>query len=221
MLEILSVGKKGDGFQGPWDGVLPPQDDKTLFRMHSFNTTADVKDKSPNNIAVTNSNVTVGSDSKGSYMQFNGVNSSLAFTSAILNGTSFDATVIIGDIGYPTTAIYGGVILDGRPNVTNGRYLTTGFSQKPPFVSTVSFQGAGRFAEKSVPNEQFPIVITYQVRPGSFTTVVNGQIVDVWVVADNVMTGSAPWRVGRNAYVQQAQTPWLYGKIYYIDFKKV
>uniref|UniRef100_UPI003D817125 hypothetical protein n=1 Tax=Escherichia coli TaxID=562 RepID=UPI003D817125 len=220
MLEIMTAAQ-APGFQGPWDGVLPPQDQNTLFRMHTFDTIADVKDKSPNAIAVTNSNVTVGSDVHGSFMKFNGTNSSLAFSSPLLDGNSYDVTFIMGDIAFPSTAQYDVTILDGRPNITNGRYLTWGYSKTLPFRSTISYQGAGVFGTIPVPGDQFPIVYKISVRPGSLRAYANGKMIQEWLLADTAMTGNAPWRVGRNAYVQQAATPWLNGKVYYIDFKKV
>lgn len=220
MLEILTASVVS-GFQGPWNGNLPAQDQNTLFRMHTFNTVSDVKDKSPNAIAVTNSNVTVGTDDYGTYMKFNGANSSIAFTSALLNGNSYDVTMILGDIAYPTTTQYGVTLLDGRPNITNGRYFSIGYDQRSPFMSSISYQGQGAFAQKTVPVEQFPIVLVASVRPTGFQIRVNGMLVQDWPLSDTAMADNAPWRVGRNAYVQQAATPWLNGKIYYMDFKRV
>lgn len=219
MLEILMTSEVKD-FEGPWNGVLPTQDEKTLFRMHTFSTTADVKDKGPNAIPVTNSNVTVGSDDHGTFMKFNGTNAALAFTSALLNGNTFDVTMIVGEIVFPTTGQYGITLLDGRPNITNGRYLTFGCHQAKPFRSSISFNGTGYFGTETVPDEQFPMVMKVQVRPGYFRIFVNGKLVQQ-VNADTTMTATAPYRVGRNAFVSQAATPWLNAKVYYMDFRKV
>lgn len=220
MLEMMTAAT-ALGFQGPWNGVLPEQDQNTLFRMHTFVTSADVKDKSPNAIAVINSNVTVGSDEYGTYMKFNGINSSLAFTSALLDGNSYDITMILGDIVYPTSAQYGVTLLDGRPNITNGRYFSFGFDQRSPFRSSITYQGQGVYSDKTAPIDQFPVVLIASVRPTGFKIKLNGLLVQEWNLSDTAMSGSAPWRVGRNAYVQQAVTPWLNAKVYYMDFKKV
>lgn len=220
MLDAMLLTAKNE-FSGPWDGVIPPESANTLFRMHTFSSTADVKDKGPNAIAVTNSNVTVGSDTHGTYMKFNGTNGFLSFTSSLLNGNSYDVTFIVGDIVFSPSAQYGLTFLDGRPNITNGRYLSFGCHQAKPFRSSITFNGSGSFSTGTVPDEQFPIVMKVSVRQGYFQVYVNNKLIQQVNVADNTMTGSAPWRVGRNAFVSQAATPWLNAKVYYLDFKKV
>lgn len=220
MLEIMTAAQ-APGFQGPWNGVLPPQDQNTLFRMHTFSTTADIKDKGPNALAVTNSNVTVGSDVHGTYMKFNGSSSALAFQSALISSLPMDINIILGDLVYVPTALYDITVIDGRPNITNGRYFFAGVGKASPFRTNLSFQGAGYYGDKTVPQSQLPCIIKCKLRQGYFSTEVNGVEVQRTIIPDNTLSSPQIWRVGRNAYVQQAATPWLNAKIYYIDFKKV
>lgn len=218
--ELLSIYKSTSG--GPWNGVLPVQDANTLFRMHTFSTTADIRDKGPNAIPVTNTGITVGSDSHGTYMKFNGTGTFLSFTSSLLNGNSYDITLIMGDLNYPgTSSLYGVTVLDGRPNSTNGRYLSFGYDRSSPFISNLSFQSSGSASTVSVPLANFPAVLVVKVRPTGFTVLANGVIVHTWNLSDTAMTDNAQWRVGRNAFVSSAAVPYYSGKIYYMDFKKV
>lgn len=219
MQEMLTIAAPL-GFTGPWDGTIPPGDANTLFRMHTFSSASDIRDKGPNAIPVTPSNVTVGVDSRGSYMLFNGVNSVVAFASSLLDSNSFDLRFILGDLGYSPSALYDVTLIDGRPNVTNGRYLTVGYNKAKPFGSNLAFQSVGNYGQELVPDGQFPIVITIKVRPGKFEVVVNGKVIQTWAVSDTAFA-SQQWRIGRNAYSTSAQTPWLNGKVYYFDLKRV
>lgn len=210
----------GSEFGGPWNGVVPPADADTLFRMLSFATTADIRDKGPNAISVTNTNVTVGSDAFGTYMKFNGSNGYLAFANSLLSSNSMDITIIVGDIVYPTTSPYYFTILDGRPSNTNGRYASFAVVQTPPFKSVTIYGGLEYISTKTAPSNIFPAVIKYKIRNGSFTTNING--VDVQVVSvSNPLATPQSWSLGKSAFSSISGVPWLNAKVYYLDFKKV
>lgn len=202
-----------------WDGVYPPQDENTLFRMHTFSSPADIIDKGPNSLAVSNNNVTVGSDSLGSFMKFNGSNAYLSFANALLTSTSMDITIIIGDIVYPTTAPYYFTLLDGRPTSTNGRYASFAAIQTPPFKPVTVYGGLEYISTKTVATVEFPAVITYQIRNGSFTTIVNGVEIQK-VSVSNPLNTPQNWIFGKSAFSSVGGVPWLNAKVYYIDFKK-
>lgn len=219
MIEAMLFSREKSSGQA-WNGVLPPQDENTLFRMHTFSSVADIRDKGPNSIPVSNNNVTVGSDSLGSFMKFNGSNGYLTFANALLTSTSMDITVIVGDIVYPTTSPYYFTILDGRPQSTNGRYASFAVIQNPPFKPVTIYNGLEYISPRTVNASEFPAVIKYQIRNGYFITSINGieiHRVDV----SNPLNTPQNWSLGKSAFSSISGVPWLNAKVYYIDFKKV
>ena len=96
----------------------------TIFLLNDFNTVADIVDKGPLKIPVTKgSTVTVGQDSRGTYMNFPGGtwNSVVNFGSSLLNCNEMELNILIADIPQFNTT-YGSLIFDQRPAGQNGNF---------------------------------------------------------------------------------------------------
>lgn len=212
MLELLSVQKKV-GIQR-WNGVIPPADANTLIRMHTFNTISDIVDKGPNNISVTrNGNVSVGSNSIGSYVNFPGSGSWVNFSSSLLNGNSYDMTFIIDNPTYT-----GGPLIDSRPTQTNGQYVVFGFGENSPFTTSLYYNSTLYSNSSSVSASSFPVVLVYKVRPSVITCYAGDTLIATWTGNFNFVN-NAPFKIARNAYSNAV--PDAIFKMYYFDIKKV
>lgn len=202
--------------QGPaWDGTIPPATSNTLFRMTDFATTSDIKDKGPNAIAVTNTSVTVGSNTLGTYMNFGATGYLTIATSALFNLASLDITVILGDVLFPGGQ-FGTSIIDARPVNTNGRYITMSTPPVAPLTLDFAYNSVGIGTTPTIENTPFKVDL--RLRPSEITVVANGTPI-------KTMTGSftytnQQYKIGRSAFAS-AGVPNLRAKIYYIDIKSV
>lgn len=215
MLEqMLLLKKKGSG----WNGQIPSADANTLFRLANFTSLSQVKDSGPNSIPVTiNGSVSVGSDSLGNFVNFPGSGAFLSFTSSFLNGSNLDIKIIMSYPVFPG-GIYGASILDGRPNQTNGNYLSVFYPNVAPFKIIPYYNATEGPNSSSIDQKEFPCVIDLKVRPGYIETSANGKVIGRW---ENSFTfvNNAPFKIARHAYSNAV--PDAVFKMYYFEMKKV
>lgn len=216
MLEMMTVEKKGGISR--WNGILPSQDSNTLFRMHTFNTSADIIDKGPNSIPVTkNGSVAVGSNNTGTYLNFPGGGSWINWTSSLLNGNSYDMTMIIDTPTY-SGGQYPLPLIDSRPSQTNGQYVSFFYNQTSPFILTPYYNGSGGPVTTSVPAASFPVVLKLSIRPSSISIYAGDSLIGSWS-GTFTLAANAPFKIARHAY-SNVVTDGIF-KMYYFDIKKV
>lgn len=133
MIEAMLSGKRSG----------PITEGNTIFLLTDFNSIADIVDKGPLNIPVAKgSTITVGQDSRGTYMNFPGGtwNSVVNFGSSLLNCNEMEINIKIADIPQFSTT-YGSLIFDQRPAGQNGNYAifgvdnSNGSNQRKAFTS--------------------------------------------------------------------------------------
>lgn len=212
---LLFSGKSGNY----WNGVLPTQDANTLIRLHTFNSTADIIDKGPLSIPVTiTGTFTRGQDGHGTYLQFTTSNY-LSFSNAALTYSSFDITMILGNVVFPGGQ-YGPPLIDARPNLSNGNYIAVSHLPNAPFTTALYYATTdGPAASASTPAKDFPAVVVVKCRPTSVTVLINGIVVHTWNRSFSWPQQS--YKIGRNAYAQNVAIPNLQARVYYFDIKKV
>lgn len=212
---LLSGKKFGPG--GPWNGVIPSQDAKTIFRLANFSSVSDIKDRSPNTIAVTvNGNVPVGTNASGTFINFVGSGSWLSFSSALLNGNNYDIKTIIEYPVFPG-GMYGASILDGRPNQTNGNYLSIFYPPTAPFKIIPYYNATEGPSTSSILQQNFPCVLLIKVRPSYIEIFANDLLVGRWDNTFNFVD-NAVFKIARHAYSNVVADAVF--KMYYFEIRK-
>lgn len=214
MLEILTVAETGRY----WDGVPPPQDANTLFRMHTFSTLADVVDKGPNSVPVTRNGTFVVSNDPayGPKVRMTAANF-LSWASTLLNAQSFDVTMILGNYAVPASSP---VLFDGRPNNTNGNYVAVSIFRASPTYTSFYHNQVQAPASTTFVIGADPVVMTFKFRPNVQEAWVNGKLVLSWPGSFSYASNQN-YKLGRNAYAASANIPNLQADLYYFDIKKV
>ena len=192
-----------------------------VFLMKDFNTTADIKDKGPHSIPITNNgNLPVGSDQYGTYINFTGNTSQwLEFSSSHLDLGQCEITMVLGNFQYRNTQ-YGSAILDCRPYQTNGPYFLLGYSSSTPapFNVSVTYNSSQTLATPKIDSDLYPITLKIQIRTTGTTIFINGNPVATSNYTINFV--NQKFKVGRNAFIATAAVPYLNAKIYKFEIRK-
>lgn len=213
MLEMMYSGAKG------WRP--PAADANTLFRLVDFNSAADIVDRGPNKISVTNNGgLTVGKDAIYTYMLFNAAKW-LSFTSSLLNRTNIELTWVVGDI-LKVNSQYGGPLLDTRPVGSNGNYHIFGINQNaaaPPYKLVYNYPSSTSTAfDTTLGVSKYPSVIKLRITSTGAQVLVDGKVVYTDSVASALSTANL--KIGRSAFAS-AGVPELYLKMYFFEIKAI
>lgn len=192
-----------------------------VFSMKDFNTTADIKDKGPYSIPITNNgNIPVGSDQYGTYMNFTGNTSQwLEFSSTYLDLGQCEITMVLGNFQYRNTQ-YDNPILDCRPYQTNGPYFLLGYTstQQAPFKLSLTYNSSQTVVTPTIASELYPITMKIQIKTSGTVIYINGNPVATTSYTINFV--NQKFKVGRNAFIGSAAVPYLYAKIYKFEIRK-
>jgi hypothetical protein len=199
----------------------PAADANTLFRLVDFNSAADIVDRSPNKIAVTNNGgITVGSDKISTYMLFNAAKW-LSFTSSLLNRTNVELTWVLGDI-LKVTSQYAGPLLDTRPVGSNGNYHILSINQNaaaPPYKLSYNYPSNTSVSfDTTLGVSKYPSVVKLRIMSTGAEVLVDGKVVYTSSVASVLNTASL--KIGRSAFAS-AGVPELYLKMYFFEIKAI
>lgn len=141
MLESLLNSGEGAEVDYPW---LLPDTPQTVFRIHSFNTLSDVRDRSVSNVPITKgAGLVVGENSHGPYINFNGSASNyLRVKDAKLDKLQVEINFVISDMMYNGSQ-YGSAVMDTRPDGSNASNIIDGYTTNstPPFRSSAWING--------------------------------------------------------------------------------
>lgn len=218
MLESLLSNPNG---QVAWNGVLPLADSNTLFRLGGFNTTADIKDTGGKNIPFSNYGLVAGSDSFGTYMNFNG-SSWLEFKNSLVNAAAVEITFIIGGV-VKNPNPYPPPLLDTRPTETNGYYFIFPiWSHDSSMLLQTAYPGA-ETKVSTEPVKANPVVIKYVINNRTIKVYCGGKLLITFNWMDNGASGAFVdqyVKVGRSAFAS-AGVPNFQGKMYYFEIKKI
>lgn len=205
--------------------VLPPLYN-VLFSLHDFHTSADIVDKSGNNIPVTNGgSVTVASNTHGTYLNFNGSSSAyLNFKNNILAiGTNMEIYFKISGLVF-RGGQYLQTLMDTRPIGTNGNYLITGYTSNAsaPFKMYLNSNNQGDYySTLTLPSDTtIPLEIRMRILSAGCEIYVN----DVLYVSNtNVITMNnlQNYTIGKNAFSSTANTPFLNAQLYSFEVRQL
>lgn len=192
-----------------------------VFSMRDFNTTADIKDKGPYAIKITNNgNIPVGSDQFGTYMNFTGNTTQwLEFSSPYLDLGQCEVTMVLGNFQYRNT-MYQNPIIDCRPYQTNGAYFSFSYTsnEQAPFKLYTMYNNTVNATTPGIDAALYPITVKIQIRTTGTIISVNGNPVASSTATINFV--NQQFKVGRNAYIATAAVPYLYAKIYKFEIRK-
>lgn len=215
-LENLIISPRQDRGEDPG---LPQPDENTLFRMHSFNSLADVRDKGPSAIPVTRGTaISVGRDETGSFMKFSGNGSFVNFPSPLLNLPEVDIIMIVDSLAIENGSWAAGpALVDSRPSSVNGDYFTAGFDRFLPFRLATSFKAANSPLTTAIDNTKSRYDFSFR-KTKSVVKINNVERLS-WSITGNGLTGHQNWTIGRNAF-KGVGVPDLIGKVYYFELRK-
>jgi len=192
-----------------------------VFLMTDFLTTADIKDKGPYSIPVTNNgNIPVGADAYGTYMNFTGLTTQwLEFASTNLNIGEAEIRVKLSNFQYRNT-MYQNVILDGRPYQTNGPYLNFAYTSNvtAPFQVYANYNSSQTLYSGTINAASYPIEVILKIRTTGTSILING--VQVASSSNTINFVNQQFKVGRNAFIATAAVPYLYAKVYHLEIRK-
>lgn len=219
MLELMACAS---GSSWP---MIPPggTTDNTLFKLSGFATTTDIKDTSKNAIAVTNnSGLTVGTDSHGSYINFNG--GWLSTSSSLMNGANIEINAIIGDMLPSTSGQYPNAFLDTRPASTNGNYVLLGFTNQvgssPPYKPVIAIPPANNDATTVIVNapiNAYPVFFKLRIMTTGVELYMNNKL--IYTQTPTVVFNGTNLKLCRSAF--SAAVPNFRCKLYYFDIRSI
>lgn len=209
-----------------YGNIIPPVQYNVLFSMHDFTSTADIKDKSSNNITVTNAGaVSVGSNTYGTYMNFNGVNTSyLNFKdNKLAIGTNMEIYFKVSGLIY-RGGQYLTLLLDTRPVGTNGNYYLFGYTSNAaaPFKIYNNINNSGdNYSTLTLPADTtVPIEIRIRLLSTGTYVYVNDTLYNTSSQVLNINT-LQNYTIGKNAFSSTAATPFLNAQIYKFEIRQL
>jgi hypothetical protein len=217
MWELMHCGSRSDWPMIPPGGTV----DNTLFKLSSFSTVADIKDTSKNAIAVTNnSGLTVGTDSHGSYINFNG--GWLTASSTLMNNANVEINAIIGDMLPTLSGQYPNAFLDTRPAGTNGNYVLMCFTNQlsPPYKPVIAIPPANNDTTTvtvDAPINTYPVFFKLRITTTGVELYMNNKL--IYTQAPTVVFNGTNFKLCRSAF--SAAVANFRCKLYYFDIRSI
>lgn len=213
MLESLLAGRPPVGAAG-----------QVMFMLSDFNAYSDIVDKGPQSIPLTiGPNVTVGKDSRGTYINFPGgnFNNTVKWAGTKLGFTELEINITAADI-YQTGGQYGSMLFDTRPAQSNGAYflitVDTSNGSKRQFSSNVNSVDMGKFGPSIRDTEKFDLKIRFLKKKTQFFC--NGVLILESTAVLSPFVNQNPG-LGYFAWGGVGGTMPFIGKVYYFDIRKI
>lgn len=213
MLESLLAGRAPEGAAG-----------QVMFMLNDFNAYSDIVDKGPQSIPLTiGPNITVGKDSRGTYINFPGgnFNNTVKWGGAKLGFKEVEINITAADIAQ-TNGQYGAMLFDTRPVSTNGAYflitVDTSSNSERKFSANVNSNDIGKFGPSIGTTEKFDLKIRLLKNKTQFFC--NGLLIKESPAVLSPFVNQSPG-LGYFAYSGVAGTMPFIGKVYYFDIRKI
>lgn len=186
-----------------------------VFQLVNFNTVQDIKDTSTNNITVNNTGITVGTDARGTYMNFNGSTGNfLSFSNSVLTmADNYEIEIVLSSFTFRSN-LYPNAIFDNRPAGTNGNYIYLYYSsnEQPPYKFGLAFpSGTVQIVSSTTALANDLITIRLRSTGGIMSMYVNNILQGTVTTHPFVGTNC---KIGQNAFVGTATVPYLQCRMY-------
>lgn len=182
-----------------------------IFRLENFSTVADIKDTGPYGITVNKPGITVGSDSIGTYMNFNGTTGNYIYFGDAQLALETDYEIEIKLSGFTYRAgTYSNAIFDSRPMNTNGNYLYSYYTSNTPAPFKIGYT-IPTTSTTVTGDATSPYIMSIKCQDGFITASVNDTVIKT--------TPAFPFtglncKIGQNAFIASAAVPYLVARIY-------
>lgn len=197
-----------------------------LMSLENFNSTADIVDRSGNNITITNAaSLPVSSNSYGTYINFNATqNAWFSCKDPKLDiSTNCEVYYKISGVTFQGSRTYGSTILDTRPQNTNGNYfiLADTTNINAPIKLTINVNNTtGETSTLTLPTDpNIPIEIRIRFLSTGTQVYVNDVLFVNSTQILNVV--NQYFTVGRNAFYQYGEVPYLNAKLYKFEIRQL
>lgn len=194
---------------------------EVIFQLSNFSTVQDIKDTGRYGVTVTNTGITVGADSNGSYMVFNGVSGNcLEFSDARLaSSNNYEVEMLMSNFAYRQTT-YANPIFDTRPMGTNGNYWYLYYTSNTPAPFKVTLGSNNDTSTITTPGiSQYPVKIVFRVVNNITTLYINDVLQPTTI--PGVPFSGLTCKIGKNAFVGSAPVPYLQCNMYYFRINRL